>query len=86
MLEVTSGYSTLKNNLFLWERCLLADLKGEATDNRLRTDDFAHIRAGVALREYCCDESLTVTLGSDDGHSASFSSSPSDPLRENLKN
>jgi len=38
MLEVTSGYSASKNDLFLWEQFLLAELEGGDVDNHLKTD------------------------------------------------
>ena len=44
MLEVTSGYSTLENVLFLQERRPLAELESSAADNRLKTN-------GLLIRE-----------------------------------
>jgi len=36
MFAVTSGYSTLENDFFFWDRCLLAEF--EAANNWLKTE------------------------------------------------
>ena len=38
IFEVTSGYSSLENNFFLWERRLLDESEAKIADNQLKTD------------------------------------------------